>query len=265
MPDFIKGFRSGTKGRFYLDNLYPAEAHDYWEIILILEGTGYMQVEDHQYPFKPGTIFCIPPHKVHQNVPDDYYADYCLGIHKYLVPGEDVNVFEDDADHNFLNLLKLYHFVNTRKPVNAENILESIETLLQHILIFWLDRRPNPELLELGQVIRRNSSNPEFKVSDAIDAIPMNDDYIRRQFRELYGCTPVAYLNKLRIQHACRFLLATNLSVGELAYRCGFNDPKYFTRIFTRATGLSPKEYRRTNMDAKDHRQKNQPIFEFDE
>ena len=99
---------TGSHGVINKDiNLFPPHEHIVWELILILEGTGYLEVDGTRYPFSPGTIFCIPPHKLHQNVPDVYYNDLCIGIKDYLLPGDQVSVFQDDEYRSFLGLMQL--------------------------------------------------------------------------------------------------------------------------------------------------------------
>ena len=47
-----------------------------------------------------------------------------------------------------------------------------------------------------------------------------------------------------RIKRACQLLQQTDKNIAEVAYACGFTDPKYFSRSFKQSTGLSPTEYR---------------------
>ncbi|WP_375791535.1 helix-turn-helix transcriptional regulator [Microbulbifer hydrolyticus] len=46
------------------------------------------------------------------------------------------------------------------------------------------------------------------------------------------------------IEHACDLLDCTDLSVGEIAFQLGYDDPLYFSRVFKRVIGLSPSSYR---------------------
>ncbi len=62
-------------------------------------------------------------------------------------------------------------------------------------------------------------------------------------FSEITGTTPKQYLNNVRLQVSCE-LLSTGLTVAEIADRCGFNDPLYYSRIFKKKYGLSPTGYR---------------------
>lgn len=66
-----------------------------------------------------------------------------------------------------------------------------------------------------------------------------------RLFSAAYGKTPQQYLIDTRIRHSCALLKRTNLSVTEIAIRCGFSDANYFSRIFRRVTGFTPNSYRK--------------------
>ncbi len=58
---------------------------------------------------------------------------------------------------------------------------------------------------------------------------------------------PGQFVTQLRIREACRLLVQTDKSVGEIARMVGFNDPLYFARRFQRAVGESASAYRRRN------------------
>lgn len=68
--------------------------------------------------------------------------------------------------------------------------------------------------------------------------------HLNRIFQTYYQTTPIAYQNRLRLEHACTILKMTRLSIMEISNECGFTDSNYFTRQFTKAYGLSPKAYR---------------------
>ena len=245
----MSGIFSGTKGKIFRSELeggrFPMHMHDSWEILLFLDGTGRTWINGQYYPFSPGTILCIPPYFEHQNIPDVYFEDFCLGIRDYLIPGNEVGVFHDDDQKTFLGLIQLYDRFFQAKPLNYGNILKSIEQVMQHLLISWQERRPSRELLALAETMRENVSNTGFQVSSAIAEIPWNANYVRKRFREVYGMSPVAYMNQLRMDEARKYLLTMDLPIGELASLCGISDAKYFTRLFHNATGHSPQEYRR--------------------
>jgi AraC-like DNA-binding protein len=108
-----------------------------------------------------------------------------------------------------------------------------------------LDQRSD---IRLGAVIalmtRRlgdHLSNPEMA-----RAACMSPRAFERAFSHEDGLAPQQYLKRLRIRTACRLLVETGGSIGEIAQRCGFADQSHLTREFRRVTGLTPRDYRRT-------------------
>jgi AraC-like DNA-binding protein len=59
------------------------------------------------------------------------------------------------------------------------------------------------------------------------------------------GASPINYFIRLKIQKACQYVALTNLKLSEIATRLGFEEPAYFTRIFTKIMGVSPSAYRK--------------------
>jgi signal transduction histidine kinase/AraC-like DNA-binding protein/ABC-type sugar transport system substrate-binding protein/DNA-binding LytR/AlgR family response regulator len=80
---------------------------------------------------------------------------------------------------------------------------------------------------------------------DLADHVGLSDDYLTSCFHKELGLTPVAYLNRYRVQQAKQLLRDTHLSVTEIALQVGFSGSSYFSRIFHRETGMTPAVYRR--------------------
>jgi AraC-like DNA-binding protein len=71
-------------------------------------------------------------------------------------------------------------------------------------------------------------------------------------FKRQTGCAPIDCFIRLRMQHACRLLDETQLSVKEVAATLGYNDPFYFSRIFKSVNRVAPSEYRLLKNGAKE-------------
>ena len=80
--------------------------------------------------------------------------------------------------------------------------------------------------------------------TDLAEYIGMNEDYLSRAFSQELGISPWDYLNRYRIFRAKELLIQTDDSISQIARRVGFPDPAYFSRVFRKLTGLSPKHYR---------------------
>ena len=74
-----------------------------------------------------------------------------------------------------------------------------------------------------------------------------------RLFNEYVGQSPNVYLTNYRIKKSCEMLKESTMSVMEVALACGFQSHSYFTQIFQKEVGLSPKEYRHTSLAASDN------------
>jgi AraC-like DNA-binding protein len=65
-----------------------------------------------------------------------------------------------------------------------------------------------------------------------------------REFKKLYGISPLGYVNALRATRAGGLLRDTNMNIAEIAERLGFENLSYFTRFFRKYRGKTPSEYR---------------------
>ncbi|TYP78914.1 AraC family transcriptional regulator [Paenibacillus methanolicus] len=73
-------------------------------------------------------------------------------------------------------------------------------------------------------------------------------NYLAKCMLKVYGVTPIDYLQQYRIEQAKKLLLQTDWSVARIAEEVGFNNPPYFSSVFTNKQGLSPSSYRNKSM-----------------
>jgi AraC-like DNA-binding protein len=72
----------------------------------------------------------------------------------------------------------------------------------------------------------------------------LHPTYFSNLFRETFGTPPLRYLAQLRLRRARDLLRGTRLRIGEIAGHCGYRDPLHFSRVFHKATGVSPTQFR---------------------
>ena len=78
------------------------------------------------------------------------------------------------------------------------------------------------------------------------EQLNVNASYLSMLFKKETGMTLTDYVNKHRIEHAGRLLLCTNLPIKSIAQKCGISDIYYFTRLFKRIMGTTPKTFRQS-------------------
>ncbi len=76
--------------------------------------------------------------------------------------------------------------------------------------------------------------------------LAVNEDYLTLCFRKEVGMTPIAYLNRYRVNQAKDLLANSAQSITEIAMTVGFSDSGYFSRVFRQKAGVSPEAYRQT-------------------
>lgn len=103
----------------------------------------------------------------------------------------------------------------------------------------------HPQIERVCYDMQQKFKNPDYKVSDAARKAGISDVYFRRLFKEELGMSPLQYLISLRIAHAKNLITYEKKSVSEVASESGFSDIYYFSRMFKKATGFTPTEYRR--------------------
>ena len=107
---------------------------------------------------------------------------------------------------------------------------------------------------------QKNSGSPFFRaqhlLSDVSETLSvreiaalcgLSEGHFIRQFAAYTGKTPGSYRLACRIDAACELLEGTDLPVSEIAHRLHFEDPLYFSRLFSKKRGVSPREYRRVH------------------
>ena len=67
----------------------------------------------------------------------------------------------------------------------------------------------------------------------------------KRRFTAATGFSPIAYVQRLRIEEAKRRLERTEASVDEISWQVGYEEPAFFRRLFKRVTGMTPGGYRK--------------------
>lgn len=87
--------------------------------------------------------------------------------------------------------------------------------------------------------------NPNLKVSDIAAAIGTNRTYISAYFNKETQCTFYDYVNRYRIEYACKLLENSDEKILQIAELSGFNSSQAFIRVFTKIKGISPSKYRK--------------------
>lgn len=146
------------------------------------------------------------------------------------------------------------------KPFDENMLLARISSILENRKRFQqkFSIDMNTDSLNLGEedsedkkflehamkVVKENYKNPEFEVSDFINEMGISKSLLYKKMQSLTGQSAGQFIRNYRLNLARELLLRNKvnrtMNISEIAYEVGFNDPKYFTRCFTKHFNVTP-------------------------
>jgi signal transduction histidine kinase/ligand-binding sensor domain-containing protein/DNA-binding response OmpR family regulator len=93
------------------------------------------------------------------------------------------------------------------------------------------------------EIVEKNMDNPDFSVEDLSRDMYMNRVTLYRKILSLTGKTPIEFVRSIRLKRAAQLMEKSGLSVAEIAYEVGFNNPKNFSKFFKEEFKATPSQY----------------------
>jgi signal transduction histidine kinase/ligand-binding sensor domain-containing protein/DNA-binding response OmpR family regulator len=139
-----------------------------------------------------------------------------------------------------LDLLNL-RIINLIKWHNSAGVDGKIHPHIKEVRITSLDEKL---VKNATDYVERNLSNSELSVEDLSSALNMSRVHLYKKLLSLTGNTPSEFIRLIRLRHAEQLLRQSQLSVSEISYQVGFNNPRYFSKYFKDMYGVIPSVYK---------------------
>ena len=224
---------------------YPMHTHKNYEIMLYLDGKGYMRTEFGNIPFETGTIVIVPPNIKHGSISENGFRNISIeGDFEAYFGFDTVKSFEDNETQEGKMLAEMIY----KNRYGNDTYLASLCTAYVCFLMqrFELDSAMQRSVKKITAEISQNAFDPQIDLTLILSKSGYSEDYVRSCFKKIAGKTPNEFLTDIRIKHAC-FLIdiyKNTISLSEISERCGYLDYIYFSKKFKSVMGMSPREYR---------------------
>ena len=224
---------------------YPMHTHKKYEIMLYLDGEGYMRTELGNIPFETGTIVIVPPNIKHGSTSGNGFRNISIeGDFEAYFRFDTVKSFEDNETQEGKMLAEMIY----ENRYGNDTYLASLCTAYVCFLMqrFELDSAMHRSVKKITDEISQNAFDPQIDLAFILSKSGYSEDYVRSCFKKITGKTPNEFLTDIRIKHAC-FLIdiyKNKISLSEISERCGYLDYIYFSKKFKSVMGMSPREYR---------------------
>lgn len=275
--DFLSDVGDNNEYRFCIKECAVEHCHpqkvpesgirDYYALHIVIFGNGYVERDGVQYTVGKGEFFITRKNEHFNYYPNtkdpwsyyyvDFYADNfekLFGCQKNSptiltckiksfdkvvdMCRELIDVFDVYSGQSmycigmFLALLSLLINDYRDSENNQDGIKQNKSKQFQSILMYI-----------------NNNYRLDLTMSDIACAVGLSESYITSIFAQEIQMSPMRYLNNFRIATACGLIKESSLSVSEIASAVGFKDRLYFSRVFSKIKGMSPRQYRKVCAD----------------
>ncbi len=256
--------------RMVPQNATAMHCHEFTELVIVYDGKGLHAVGDNApAELIKGNVFVIPKGVYHQYMQegmsllniifetdllplpllDVHAVPYFNMIFKGRAENHEIFKITDDELEEVLSMTgKLEIELGVHRPgcqFAATALFMQIVIYLARAIGGKVENTRSP-YIGISRTIEYLHKHFTEKVSveKLASAAGMSMSSLLRHFKQINGSSPKEYLIGLRINYACELLDNTQFSIGEIAFKSGFNDSNYFSREFRKKTSTTPSKFR---------------------
>lgn len=237
--------------------------HDYFEIEIVLDGTGIHQYNGNSYPLSAGCAYLLTPMDIHALVPDPgtdlhvvhlRFDEQAISdeVRDLLLQHNHIHTAKlNEADYNRL-LMLLNELIYCFAMANPQSL--RIQLMLSYICLHIIRDTPgekqglstysaaNPVVHQTLQYIFYNFRK-KITMQELGEKAHVSPNHLALLFKQSTGTTCMQMIADLRLQYAAKLLENPNLNIETVSAQSGFSATSYFISVFKSRYGITPKEY----------------------
>ena len=235
-------------GRFESDEDVPWHSHAETELVLITTGACDITVGEQRFQGTAGALFVLPAEQAQYQHTHGTTGTTFIGLHGSNALFDDrarvLTLGPNDPIHAWMEQLCDWPLI---RPAPAPDIARQLlELLLRRVR--ELDRgegaQRHPAILKVMEWVETNPTH-SCALEDLARIAGISASHLGALFAAEFGCGPLRYLQRRRMERAAWLLDNPYLRVHEVAAACGYEDVNYFVRLFRRHHGQPPGRWRR--------------------
>ena len=231
-----------------------------YQLLYVLSGKAHLFFNGEERIVNAGRMVLIQP-RVEQRY--DYYGEekpevywvHFTGsdvkniLRKYGIPMDDP-IFNSGASSTYSYLFKeMIHELQNCKTGYEDLLTMYLRQIFLLVQRTRQEERPTvstyiQEEMEFARRYFNEHYNEPISIQEYAESRNMSVCYFQRNFKQIVKHTPMQYLLTIRVNNAASLLETTDYSMAEIAAIVGYEDPLYFSRLFRKIKGVSPRDYR---------------------
>ena len=251
----------------------PMHKNSVDEICINLDGDAYLELKDRTVRLKPGQFFVIPAGVVHRECCAKGEPCCNLWLNIWRTQGIRTNITVSDENGN-MSLLhtQMVHVTSESYIALKDTLSKELEgeqfgaaTLVKGRLVeTMIDMIRQLKAEERGQFAHKwqetlvaeameylyRHGGEKTALEDVAEHLSISQRQLSRIFKTATGTTVIHYFNRHRILQARYYLISTNLGLKEIAERLSYYDQYHFSRMFKKATGFTPSQFRKIRRES---------------
>lgn len=259
--------------RLYLTDVgyFPQAAHHYKErkegieeyiLLCCIRGKGVVELGEQTYSLEENDIFCLPRLQEHRYWADEADPWSVLWVHFKgsdcgLYPLEACRIWHMASDEGVRRMEFLFNqlFAVLEQDYTLGNFIYISQVLALILGEACVRQQKNSQTAlknrQVTQAVRfmyRNLSQ-DLTLQQLATGLGISKSTLSTAFQTCTGHAPMDFFIRLKMKEACKLLRTGHHYIYEVAQKLGYHDPFYFSRLFKKTVGVSPKEYQYRDND----------------
>ena len=242
---------------------FKAHWHERMELNLVCSGSMYLTLDKEEYFLPSGTMGIIPPEKTHSGITGESGVEYYTLMF-------DITSFYNSSFATEKHLKPIVGLQNDFVPLTDDGeIVDTVTSIIKeqqngdeyssltvmgkiYILLGLLYRKCLSFKGDTGYGGENFSVIFDYIAENFCEGLSSaelsskfgySEAYFCRRFKAITGLTPMKYINILRLEKAKMLLKTGNTKIAVVSAKCGYNSVSYFSRLYKKHFGMSPKDY----------------------